>query len=77
MDDGRGPRRGEAHQAEGSGRRLLTFPKAFTSDDLAGIRRRMDRRQFSDEKTLRKVQRWDRRRLAVASQLHRIATVAK
>ncbi len=59
---------------------------AATSVDIGGIRQalavtrhvlEMYRRQLSDEKTLRKLQRLDRRLLAVDCQLHQIATAEK
>lgn len=59
----------------------LTLPKVTTRPGLLGVRRavaatrhllEMYRRQIADEKTRRKLQRLDRRLLAVASQLDRI-----
>ncbi len=64
----------------------LSLPNGTTSADLPGIRQalaatrhllEMYRRQLDDEKTRRKLQRLDRRLLAVASQLDRIATPEK
>ncbi len=64
----------------------LSLPKGTHSADLPGIRRaltatrhllEMYRRQLGDEKAKRRVQRLDRRLLAVASQLDRIATAEK
>jgi len=58
----------------------LSLPKDIESADLPAIRRalaatryllEMYRRQLSDEKTKRKLERLDRRLLAVASQLDR------
>jgi site-specific recombinase XerD len=81
----------EFHQARQSAvhpHRLPTLspPKAIESDGRAGIRQalaatrhllEMYRRQLSDEKTKRRLQRLDRRLLSVASQLDRIAGVEK
>ncbi len=64
----------------------LSLPKGIESADLPGIRQalaatrhllEMYRRQVGDEKTKRKLQRLDRRLLAVASQLGRIAAPEK
>jgi len=64
----------------------LSLPKGTHSADLPGIRQaltatrhllEMYRRQVSDEKAKRKLQRLDRRLLAVASQLNRITTAEK
>ena len=60
-----------------------SLPQGIHSADLPGIRQalaatrhllEMYRRQFGDEKAKRKVQRLDKRLLAVASQLERIDT---
>jgi site-specific recombinase XerD len=65
---------------------LLPLPKGVETADLPGIRRalaatrhllEMYRRQLGDEKAKRALQRLDRRLLAVASQLHRIAAAEK
>ena len=64
----------------------LALPKDTPSTGLPGIRQaleatrhllEMHRRQLSDAKTMRKLRRLDRRLLAVASQLDRIATLEK
>jgi site-specific recombinase XerD len=64
----------------------LSVPNASTSADLPGIRQaltatrhllEMYRRQLTDEKTQRTLQRLDRRLLAVASKLDRLATAEK
>lgn len=64
----------------------LSVPKGIHSADLPGIRQalaatrhllEMYRRQLGDEKAKRKLQRLDRRLLAVASKLERIDTVEK
>ncbi len=64
----------------------LALPKDTPSTGLPGIRQaleatrhllEMHRRQLSDAKTKRKLRRLDRRLLAVASQLDRIATLEK
>jgi site-specific recombinase XerD len=78
----------QARQKAAQPHRLPTLspPKGIESADLPGIRQalaatrhllEMYRRQLGDEKTKRKLQRLDRRLLAVASQLDRIATVEK
>ena len=78
----------QARQNAAQPHRLPTLspPKGIESADLPGIRQalaatrhllEMYRRQLGDEKTKRKLQRLDRRLLAVASQLDRIATVEK
>jgi site-specific recombinase XerD len=63
----------------------LSLPQEIESADLPGIHKalaatrhllEMYRRQLSDEKTKRRLHRLDRRLLAVASQLDRIATAA-
>jgi hypothetical protein len=65
---------------------ILAVPSASASADLPGIRQalaatrhllEMYRRQLTDEKTRRTIQRLDRRLLAVASQLDRLATAEK
>lgn len=65
---------------------ILSVPNVSTSADLPGIRQalaatrhllEMFRRQLSDEKTRRTLQRLDRRLLAVASKLDRLATAEK
>ena len=78
----------QARQQAAQPHRLPTLspPKGIESADLPGIRQalaatrhllEMYRRQLGDEKTMRKLQRLDRRLLAVASQLDQIATVEK
>jgi len=65
---------------------MLAVPSASISADLPGIRQaltatrhllEMYRRQLGDEKARRTLQRLDRRLLAVASQLDRLATAEK
>jgi site-specific recombinase XerD len=66
---------------------VLSVPNTSTSADLPGIRQALTatrhllemyrRRQLGDEKTRRTIQRLDRRLLAVASQLDRLATAEK
>jgi site-specific recombinase XerD len=76
----------QAHQNAAHPHRLptLALPKDISSADLPGIRQalaatrhllEMYRRQLSDEKTKRKLRRLDRRLLAVALELDRIATL--
>jgi site-specific recombinase XerD len=81
----------EFHQARQQAARThrlptLPLPSVITHADLRGIHQaltatrhllEMYRRQTSDPKTKRKLHRLDRRLLAVASQLDRIATVEK
>jgi len=78
----------QARQKAAQPHRLPTLspPQGIESADLAGIRQalaatrhllEMYRRQLGEEKTKRRLQRLDRRLLAVASQLDRIATVEK
>ncbi len=78
----------QARQKAAPSHRLpaLSLPKGIHSADLPEIRRaltatrhllEMYRRQLGDEKAKRRVQRLDRRLLAVASQLDRIATAEK
>jgi hypothetical protein len=64
----------------------LAFPKDIPSAGLPGIRQALEatghllemyRRQLSDEKTRRKLQRLDKRLLTVTSQLQRIHTEEK
>jgi site-specific recombinase XerD len=65
---------------------ILSAPNTITSADLPGIRQaltatrhllEMYRRQLGDEKIRRTIRRLDRRLLAVASQLDRLATTEK
>jgi len=78
----------EARQKAAQTHRLptLPLPSVITHADPLGIQQaltatrhlmEMYRRQTSDPKTRRKLQRLDRRLLAIASQLHQIATVEK
>lgn len=81
----------EFHQAQQNTVHLyrmptLTLPKVIERADLPAIRRaiaatrhllEMYRRQLSDEKTKRKLERLDRRLLAVAAQLDRTANPEK
>ena len=64
----------------------ISLPNLSATADLCGIRQalaatrhvlEMYRRQLSDEKTRRKLQRLDKRLLAVDSQLDRFATTEK
>lgn len=64
----------------------LALPKDTPSAGLPGIRQALEatrhlpemyRRQFSDERTRRKLQRLDKRLFTVASQLEKIYTEAK